>query len=418
MTSLIQPGEVIGGAMLAGIRILDLTREAGFLAGKILADLGAEVIKVEPPGGDLEGRRGPFLEGVSDPERSLLWLALNTSKRGITLALDSERGRAIYRSLVKASDVVLETEPPGALAKLGLDYESQREGHPGLIHCALTPFGSDGPFASYRAHDLVAVAMGGNAALTGDPDRPPIRCSLPTAYYHAGPEAALGIAMALFARARGGGGRFVDVSLRESQLSTLMAGPGQHAHTPRVHRRNGSLLGRTREIWKAGDGDITFGLRGGQARIPNLKATVDYMAEAGMAPDWLVDYDWENYNHNSVSDDEIARLEAAFGAFFATKTRRELYEQALARRIMLAPCNDAREILDQAQLRSRSLFTTIDYPEFGAAIEHPDFFAKSNRCSIGIRSRAPRIGEHNAEVFGEIGLAAADLAALSGEGVI
>jgi crotonobetainyl-CoA:carnitine CoA-transferase CaiB-like acyl-CoA transferase len=260
--------------------------------------------------------------------------------------------------------------------------------------------------------------MGGNAALTGDPDRPPIRCSLPTAYYHAGPEAALGIAMALFARARSGEGRFVDVSLRECQLSTLMTGPGQHAHTPRVQRRNGSLLGRTREIWKARDGDITFGLRGGQARIPNLKATVAYMAESDMAPDWLVDYDWADYNHNSVGDDEIVRLEAAFGAFFATKTRRELYEQALTRRIMLAPCNDAREILDQAQLRARSLFTTIDYPEFGASVEHPDFFAKSSRCHIGIRSRAPRVGEHNAEIYGEIGLSATDLAALSAEGVI
>jgi len=404
--------------MLAGIRILDLTREAGFLAGKILADLGAEVVKVEPPGGDLAGRRGPFLGDVPDPERSLLWLALNTSKRGITLALDSERGREVYRSLVKTSDVVLETEPPGALARLGLDYGSLRRGQPGLIHCALTAFGSEGPYSAYRAHDLVAVAMGGNAALTGDPDRPPVRCSMPTAYYHAGPEAALGIAMALFARGRSGEGRFVDVSLHETQLSTLMTSPGQYAHTPRVRRRNGSMLGRTREIWKARDGDITFGLRGGQARIPNLKATVAYMAEAGMAPGWLVDYDWAEYNHNSVSDEEIARLEAAFAAFFATKTRRELYEQALERRIMLAPCNDAREILEQAQLRSRSLFTTIDYPEFGVSVEHPDFFAKSSRCRIGIRRRAPRIGEHNAEVFAEIGLSAAEIAALSVEGVI
>jgi crotonobetainyl-CoA:carnitine CoA-transferase CaiB-like acyl-CoA transferase len=404
--------------MLAGIRILDLTREAGFLAGKILGDLGADVIKLEPPGGDLAGRRGPFLAGESDPERSLLWLALNTSKRGITLALDSERGRALYRGLVKTVDVVLETEPPGALAAIGLDFASLYASQPRLIHCALTPFGSEGPYASYRAHDLVAVAMGGNAALTGDPDRPPIRCSLPTAYYHAGPEAALGIAMALYARERSGEGQFVDVSLRETQLSTLMTGPGQHAHAPRAQRRNGSLLGRTREIWKARDGDISFGLRGGQARIPNLKATVEYMAEAGMAPDWLVDYRWSEYNHNSVSDDEIARLEAAFGAFFATKTRRELYEQALARRIMLAPCNDAREILEQPQLRDRALFTTIDYPELGASIEHPDFFAKSNRCRIGIRCRAPRVGEHNAEVFGELGLGAEELSALAAEGVV
>jgi crotonobetainyl-CoA:carnitine CoA-transferase CaiB-like acyl-CoA transferase len=404
--------------MLAGIRILDLTREAGFLAGKILGDLGADVIKLEPPGGDLAGRRGPYLGGVVDPERSLLWLSLNTSKRGVTLALDDERGRAFYRELVKTADVVLESEPPGALAALGLDYASLRAEQPRLIHCALTPFGSEGPYASFRAHDLVAVAMGGNAALTGDPDRPPVRCSLPTAYYHAGPEAALGIAMALYARERSGEGQFVDVSLQETQLSTLMTGPGQHALAPRAQRRNGSVLGRTREIWKALDGDITFGLRGGQARIPNLKATVAYMAESGMAPDWLVAYPWADYNHNTVSDDEIARLEAAFGAFFETKTRRELYEQALERRIMLAPCNDAREILEQSQLRSRELFTTIEYPELGASIEHPDFFAKSSGCRIGLRSRAPRIGEHNVELFGELGLGAAELSKLAADGVV
>ena len=114
----------------------------------------------------------------------------------------------------------------------------------------------------------------------------------------------------------------------------------------------------------------------------------------------------------------VARLEAAFAAFFATKTRRELYEQALERRIMLAPCNDAREILEQPQLRHRELFTTIEYPELGAAIEHPAFFAKSNRTQIGIRHRAPRIGEHNSEVYGELGLGAGELAALVEEGVV
>ena len=111
-------------------------------------------------------------------------------------------------------------------------------------------------------------------------------------------------------------------------------------------------------------------------------------------------------------------MEAVFGAFFATKTRRELYDQALARRIMLAPCNDAREILEQPQLRSRELFTTLEYPELGAAIEHPAFFAKSTATRIGLRRRAPRVGEHNAEVYGEIGLGAADLDGLALNGVI
>jgi crotonobetainyl-CoA:carnitine CoA-transferase CaiB-like acyl-CoA transferase len=404
--------------MLAGIRILDLTHEAGFLAGKILGDLGADVVKIEPPGGDRDGRRGPYLGDVEDPERSLLWLALNTSKRGITLCLEAGRGREIYRALAKGADAVLETEAPGALTERGIDYESLRTENPRLIQCALTPFGRSGPYASYRAHDLVAVAMGGNAALTGDPDRPPVRCTLPTSYYHAGPEAALGIAMALYARERSGRGQLVDVSLRETQLSTVMTGPSQHARAPRPRRRSGSITGRTREIWKAKDGDVSFALRGGQARIPNLIATVEYMAEAGMAPQWLREFDWSSYNHNTLRDEQIDRLEGAFGAFFASKTRRELYEQALERRIMLAPCNDAREIFEQTQLRHRELFTTIDYPEFGASVEHPEFFAKSSACRIGVRRRAPRVGEHNAEVFGEIGFAAADLAELSAEGVI
>jgi crotonobetainyl-CoA:carnitine CoA-transferase CaiB-like acyl-CoA transferase len=141
------------------------------------------------------------------------------------------------------------------------------------------------------------------------------------------------------------------------------------------------------------------------------------MAEDGMAPDWLREIDWARYNHNLVSKQEVERLESAFGAFFASKTRRELFEQALARRIMLAPCNDAREILEQPQLRSRDLFTTLEYPELGASIEHPDFFAKASRSRVGIRRRAPRIGEHNEEVYGELGLDAAALRALAAEGV-
>jgi len=177
-------------------------------------------------------------------------------------------------------------------------------------------------------------------------------------------------------------------------------------------------MGRTREIWKARDGDVSFGLRGGPARIPNLVASVEYMAESGMAPEWLRQMDWRTYNHNELSDAEIARLEEVFGAFFASKTRRELYDEALRRRIMLAPCNDAREILEQPQLRSRELFTTLEYPELGASVLHPAFFAKSTACRIGVRSRAPRVGEHNLEIYAELDLGAADLEALAAEAVV
>ena len=404
--------------MFDGIRILDLGEEPAFLAGKILAELGADVIKVEPPGGDGCGRRGPYLGGVEDPERSLLWLALNTSKRGITLDLARPRGQQLLRDLATRADVVLESFAPDVMRNWGLGYEALRAHNPRLVHCALTPFGQTGPYAHYRAGDLVVVAMGGNAAMTGDPDRPPLRCTMPTAYFHAGPEAALGIAMALWAREESGRGQFVDVSMQECQLATLVTGPGQYARSRRLRRRSGAILGNTREIWKARDGYVTFGLRGGPARIPNLVATVEYMTEAGMAPEWLRKYDWEGYNHNTLSPQEIEKLEGVFAAFFATKTRRDLYQQALDRRIMLAPCNDAREISEQPQLRHRELLTTVEYPELGASLEHPAFFAKSSACRIGIRRRAPRVGEHNTEVYGELGLGLAELEALRGEGVI
>jgi crotonobetainyl-CoA:carnitine CoA-transferase CaiB-like acyl-CoA transferase len=403
--------------MFEGTRVLDLSQEPGWLAGKILGDLGADVIKVEPPAGD-PGRVGPWLGGEEDPERSLKWLALNTSKRGVTLDWRKARGAQLLLELVEKSDVLLETCAPGTLARSGLSDETLQQRNPRLVHCALTPFGRTGPRAHWRGHDLVLVALGGNAVMTGDPDRPPVRCTMPSAYLAAGPEAATGIAMALWAREHTGRGQLVDVSMHEAQLATLITGPGQLALTGRSSSRTGARLGRTREIWRARDGWITFGLRGGQARIPNLEATVAYMAEYDMAPDWLREYDWAGYNHNTLTPEEVEQLEDAFGKFFATKSRRQLYEQALARRIMLAPCNDAREISEQPQLLHRELFTTVEYPELGAALEHPAFFARSSRGDIGLRGRAPRIGEHNEEVYGELGLGPDDLAQLRGEGVV
>jgi benzylsuccinate CoA-transferase BbsE subunit len=403
--------------MLDGIRVIDLSEEPGWLAGRILAELGADVVKVEPPGGD-PGRVGPYLGDLEEPARSLRWLALNASKRGVTLDTRLPRGQEILRDLAAGADVLLETFEPGALASRGCGYEVLRERNPRLVWCAVTPFGQTGPWAHYRAHDLVVVALGGNLAMTGDPDRPPVRCTMPTAYLHAAPEAALGVTMALWAREDTGRGQLVDVSMHECQLPTLITGPGQHAHDPRPRRRSGARLGGTREIWRARDGWITFGLRGGQARIPNLVATVEYMHEHGMAPEWLRKYDWAGYNHNTLAPEEIARLEEAFGAFFATRTRRELYEQALERRIMLAPCNDAREISQQPQLRFRELFTTLELPELGASIELPGSFARSTRCPIGVRGPAPAVGQHNAEVYAELGLGREALRGLAEEGVI
>jgi crotonobetainyl-CoA:carnitine CoA-transferase CaiB-like acyl-CoA transferase len=403
--------------MLSGLRVLDLTDESGWLAGKILGDLGADVIKIEPAGGDREGRRPPFLHGIADPEHSLAWLALNTSKRGITLDLAAPAGRSVFARLVATADALLESFAPGTLDAWGIGFAALRRAHPRLVHCAMTPFGQTGPHAGFRARDLVVVAMGGNALLTGDPDRPPLRCSMPTAYYHAAPEAVLGILMALQARESSGRGDFVDVSLHECQLASLLGAPGMHATAKNPPKRSGPRTGRTREIWPVRDGHVSFGLRGGAARVPGLRALVAWMDEEGLAPGWLRDYDWERFRPEALDGAELARLEDVFGAFFAVHAMRELYEGALARRVLLAPCNDAREVIEQRQLRERGLFVALDYPELGAAIEHPAFFARSSAHATAIRRRAPRIGEHNGEIFAELGLAAAELEKLAAEGV-
>lgn len=397
--------------MLEGVRVLDLCDESGALAGRILGDLGADVIAIEPPGGRSELRRPPYLRGHADPERSLAWLTLQTSKRGIVLDLMSEAGRARYRALLATVDVVLETFRPGVLASLGLDPADLAAAHPRLVHCSITPFGLTGPYADFVGGDLVCVAMGGNLGMTGEPDRPPVRCSMPTAYYHAGPEAVIGVLAALYQREETGRGQLVDVSLHETQLQTLLGGAGQRSGGAPLPRRAGARLGNTREIWPAEDGMVSFGLRGGASRIGSLRATVDYMAECRMAPDWLRTYDWEHYTPLEASADEIARLEAAFGAFFASKTMRELYSEALARRILLAPCNDARELLGHEQLRARGLFRAVDYSELGATIEQPDFFAVVSPRPVSIRRRAPRLGEHDAEIDRELAAAPAPAAA-------
>jgi crotonobetainyl-CoA:carnitine CoA-transferase CaiB-like acyl-CoA transferase len=383
----------------AALRVLDWCGESGALAGRILAGLGADVIRIEPPGGDLEARRPPYRGDIADPEQSLPWQANEAGKRGIVLDLESASDREDYRRLARAADVVIETFAPGTLAAHGLGFEDLKSSNPGLVHCAITPFGQTGPYASYRAGDLVCVAMGGNLAVTGEPTRPPLRCSQPTAYYHAGPEAVLAIFLALRGRERSGRGQFVDVSLQETQLQTLLGGPGQPGRSE--PRRAGERIGRTREIWGARDGMLSYGLRGGRARIPNLNATVAWMAESGMASDWLQAFSWSGYSHLEVSDEDLGRIEAEFGAFFASKTLAELYAGALERRILLAPCNDARGIAGHAQLRSRDLFVEVGDPSGGGHTLQPDFFAKFRNARAAIRRPAPRIGEHQAAVLNE-----------------
>lgn len=412
--------------VLDGIRVLDLSGEPGFLAGKLLGHLGADVVKIEPPGGDPARRQGPYWGHIEDPERSLRWLALNDSKRGITLDLARPAGRELFLGLCERADVVLETMAPGRLAELGLGWPVLHARQPRLILCSLTPYGQTGPHAHWRGSDLTVIARSGNLHCTGDPDRPPVRCSLPVAYFHGSLEACVGIAFALLDRERGGRGQHVDVALQEAMVMPNIGTASMARMTGQRGARAGAFIRQRhsvqREIWPCRDGWVSFALRGGPARVPGLVALVRWMAEEGMASERLQRMDWTTYNHNLVGQAEVDALSAEFAAFFATKTMSELFAAACARNLMLAPANTAREVLDSDQLAARRFFVDVEHPGRGV-LRLPRSFAhvlsrSPETTAIEVRRPAPRLGEHTAEVLAELGLDAEAIRTLARDGVV
>ncbi|MFC1991002.1 CaiB/BaiF CoA transferase family protein, partial [Chloroflexota bacterium] len=226
---------------LGSYRVLDLTDEKGWYCGKILGDLGADVIKIEKPGGDPGRNIGPFYHDISDPEKSLNWFAFNTSKRGITLDIETADGREFFRRLVNTADFIIESFPCGHMETLGLGYETLSEINPRIIMSSITPFGQSGPRQDYKSCDIVALAMSGMMYLTGDPDRPPLRIQSPQAYLMAGAQAAVGSLIAHYNRELIGEGQHVDVSIQESMITaTTQAVPFWHLRNI-IMKRSGAF---------------------------------------------------------------------------------------------------------------------------------------------------------------------------------
>jgi crotonobetainyl-CoA:carnitine CoA-transferase CaiB-like acyl-CoA transferase len=405
---------------LDGVRVLDLSDEKGFLCGRMLADLGADVVQIEPPGGAEARRAGPFVGGAHDPERSIPWLAYNAGKRGITLDVAEPRGREVLDRLCERADALVESLEPAELHAARLDYATLGARHPHLVVCSISPFGRSGPHAEYRGSDLTATAMGGNMALTGDPDRAPLRCTMPSSYFHGGAEAATGLLVALYAREALGRGQHVDVSLQAAMVSTIMTGASQWWLHRRDRGRSGALyaVGGTlqREVWPCRDGFVSYALRGGPARIPGLQATARWLAEEGIAaPAWQ--RDWTAYNHNDLTQEEVDALSQPLLELFARKTMRELFAAAIERGLMLAPVNDSREIAASEQLAARRFFAEIDDRGRGLRYALPARFAVASEVETDVRGPAPRLGEHNAEVYAEIGIDERELAELRRAGV-
>jgi crotonobetainyl-CoA:carnitine CoA-transferase CaiB-like acyl-CoA transferase len=413
------------GSLLGPYRVLDLTDDMGFMCGKVLADMGADVIKVERPGGDAARGIGPFYKDDPHPEKSLPWLFQNMNKRGVTLDVSSREGVDLVRRLVEGVDFVVESFEPGYLDGLGLGYGALAEINPRIILTSITPYGQSGPHARHKVADIVSMARGGLMFMTGDPDRPPVRLGTPQAALHGGVEGAAASMIAHYHRESTGEGQHVDVSIQECMVWTNMDATGYWPLLGTFKRRAGTVNvtpnARMRSLWPCKDGFVTFFVSGGGAsQVRTAKALVEWMDEHGAAPDFLKSLDWATeYDRSVVTQDLVDRVEGAVQAFLMTKTKAELFDEGLKRQFRLGPVADARDIVESVQLAARDYFVDVEHPGLGGSIRYPGPFLKMSETPIVIRRPAPRVGEHNNEVFGrELGLSGSEIEGLMSRGVI
>ena len=387
-------------------RVLDLT-EGGFnWCGKVLGDLGADVIKIEPPSGSATRSVGPFVDGERGPDSSLFWAAYCVNKRGVTLDLDSQDGREQFKALASGADILVESFMPGEMASWGLGYTDLESINPSLVYTSITPYGQTGPYAQHEAPDLVAWSMGGMQYLCGDSDRPPVRVGAPQAELHAGAHAAVGTMAAFWHRQKTGEGQHVDVSMQTAVIWTLMnATPFPPLHGVNMER-DGAFRSRgqvpVRHVYECLDGHVSL-----VAAPRTLSGLAVWMAEEDVAPDWLLGIDWEEWNFTSVSQSdpgsmaEFDAVQGTFESFVATKTKLDLFLKAIELGMLLAPCHTVEDIARSEQLEAREFWWNIKHPALGRELTHLGPFIKFGSSPIMVRRPAPRLGEHNEEVLSE-----------------
>jgi crotonobetainyl-CoA:carnitine CoA-transferase CaiB-like acyl-CoA transferase len=413
--------------MLSPYRVLDLTTERGLLCGQLLGDLGADVIMVEPPGGSSARWLGPFVDDKRHPDRSLYFWAYSRNKRGITLDVERDEGRELLRRLVKRADFLIESYNPGHLAERGLGYAELSAINPALIYVSITPFGQDGPKASYADSDLVIMAAGGPLALTGDDDRPPVRLAVPQAYLHACADAAVAALAAHHERTRSGLGQHIDVAAQQSvAMATQSYILSAALDSPELERMSGGVrLGPLRVplVWPAKDGHIAMTFLFGSALGPFTRRFMEYVCERGFCDEATRDKDWIGYLELLASGKEPLaeweRVIAVVSAFTRSHTKAELLALALERGFLITPVATIAEVVASPQLRSRDYWRTLEHPELGRAVRYPGAFAKFSESPIQYRRRPPTVGEHNREIYGgELNLSDGAIAELKRHGVV
>jgi benzylsuccinate CoA-transferase BbsE subunit len=386
--------------MLSPYRALDLTDEKGLLCGRILGDLGADVIKIEKPGGDPARNIGPFYHDEPDPEKSLFWFSFNANKRGITLDIKSTDGQEIFKKLAESADIVVESFPPGYMDNIGLGYSVMEKINPGVILVSITPFGQTGPYRDYKISDLVAWALSGYMSSVGDYDRPPVRIGLfCQSYLHAGGQAVQGAMIALYQREVTGEGQSVDVSIQDSLICCTPERVTSRWDFAKTVVRRGNRMLSVRRIWPCKDGYAYAIFWGGQNANRWNKPIVRWIESEGLATNFVRNFDWDSFNMMDVTQEIIDGIEEPVLKLFEKLTMDEVLEGALKHNAQVYPFATTADIVNNAQLASRNFWVDVEHPELGESITYPGPFAKTTLLPPRIFRRAPLIGEHNEEIY-------------------
>ena len=400
---------------LPAYRVLDLADEKGTFCTRLLADHGADVIRIEPPSGDPARSRGPFPDDEPNSERSLYFLYYNTNKRSITLDLETTTGRSIFRRLAERADVMVETFPVGYMKGLGLDYESLKPDNPGLVVASITPFGQTGPWKDYTSTDLVAMAASGYMQITGEPEEPPLRQGNEQSHFPASQYAAMAILAALYYRdLLSGTGQHIDVSVQESLITYYT--DAHPALLWRTSQENVTRVGTTSTLviplgaFPVKDGWTSAGII--TPREWDTLAQWMYEVTDNVA---ILQEKYKGGNQDRAPyADEITAL---FMDFTARFTSEEIFHEGQKRNLVFIPVSDVGELLTDPQLEASHFWAELEHPETGT-LKYPlgIFYGEEMQVS---GSAAPTLGQDNIAIYcGELGYTREELANLRSSGVI
>lgn len=397
---------------LTGYRVLDLTDAKGAYCTKLLADLGAEVIKVESPEGDPTRRLPPFAHDLPHPERSLPFLFRNANKLGITLNLNDTSGQTIFKSLVKTADVVVESFSPGHMESLGLDYPALKEIDPGLIMASITEFGQTGPYRDWKGSPIVDIAMSTDLIEAGFPERPP--CSIPgmPAYDATSVMASISIVVSLYHRGLTGMGHYIDTSVHENArlaiypwmvtIHSYSINPDSPAPLP-----EGRIVATVFPVYPCKDGYVKV-----MALTPwQWDALVKVLGE----PEALNQPEWLDFMYRITNAAELREVMVEFTMQY---TMLELFQAGHDAGVPIAPVLDLSDFVESPQTQFRCFFSEMDHPVIGR-FEYPGPPYKWSETTCTVSRSAPCLGEHNREIYCQrLGFSETDLAVLRQAGTI